>query len=1846
MVLAEIIGQRIIDHQKRAIKNKGESRLLAPGLTLDIAKDIHAFLIGNEIKSFLVIDDGMIPDEEKSWIKPEALTSVRIGSFVAIACPGQMGKIQDSIRGTGGTIKSPAYSEEWPWIDNGDNYFRFKGNIDMSLVGLWTDESNIQQWLIEFCDVILIPESKGYPERKHLLFTRFFNEFSANYAPEISDMREKILFYFGFPKFETVTDIEDLQKLKKRVRNLYTKIIYRYRNEEGIRNTLHEQVLENDKYTDQEKGLYKKALDALFDGLGSSEVLDLGALAFSQIWGNNINYWMLLSVPILEELFDIQEKKPAELTVENIRCNRSYSDTEKGIIITFWGEQIEITGEYSLPPDYQNFEWMLLLKLRGKDIDSQVLNLRKGLFQFHVDTGSIKGMENHASMKTLTFLVQADNEKRAELKIKLHLCGSKRPAFAVMIPAFMFVNAKVNPDLEPDGSLTTDQSQKLIMFSHSDDEPIVQLIGDEKVYKVNRLEEGIYIAKDQFDPSTTSSDRLDLSCYFSSELVSMISLVSKDIQRGQFTLEDELRVQLTKGNREKTKELIKIFTGEFQEIYPRLGEVNNSSRKRSLLASIMDEEDGWHPILLNFLDEIDFQKITSEASYLRASGSISSSLKGFSVSQKVSSLLKDYQQSRSKIISLITRRESDLVQYDKDHPLYAQCPVFISNNQEEIEQDLIHYLFSYHAILEHIHSERTNLTWAEIFILVYLDCVVLNDGSILKYNFSLVGPWHPLVIAKRFMVEEILYKRAERELKGKFTFSNLTALLREISGFHWLPCLRHTNTTIDPMFVIPTSDPGWHLAISKNISKDIANTEFGSIDKLFNQLNVRLGLLVKVVQGSTEDLVPFGIKNFVRSFPSRRALGIKVVGKYCITNILDSVRQTFQDQEEDEFELEQLLPGGIHIANNEEDIPSENINDYNPPLFLYKEKSGSAVIDQLIPDITLIGENADIVLESNEDNMFLGLSRGSGAECIISEPTTWLSQGASHIPISNTQYRENEINSFDDISSSFLSCLSLVSNIINKNYVIINKTSIPEKLNTYWAVLSGTMIDPSILVNYVINSSDFEDPNRALWDYTVDITGRKNDCFILSSIPQSFKKSVDGFFDMQVANDFIKEIGAIGIAIGGEALKSGRHTLSIIGFVGSIRLFMGSGSGYQSIFRNTKTSIGFILPIDSFTSFFGDNKTLNISGTHTGKRADLLAIQLDIINEKLIIQFIAIESKYVSYTFSEASAINALSQAENTRELLYALIEKSKNIGGIPERLALLSIIKYGLRISSVTSKLGNQEYISLENKIISMILAGSYKYKSSKSSTVVISTERSLKGPAEHKFLPSGLWIRINNSNWPGINNTTSLLKVRSELEECVKLTLNEIVTPEPPIGNQPIHPTGPDEKKPPIGSQPIHPTGSTENEPVMKPETAEGEKKDRDLFALDKIFIGVDSSRSPIYLDPQSSKDPLDNLNIMITGSSGKGKTQFLKYLIYKIREQNKNVLILDFKNDFASDKEFVKIAGLETYYATFDGLPFNPLIPYPIRHPGTGEKYILPGQHISGIASVLKRTYKLGIQQEAALKKAINETFIAEGISCEGTTKYSENLIYPDFNSIGEILQNTNLQAYNRVDPLFTLGLFRADYKNESFHNLVNKSLILDFSQIPSMELSNTLAELVVLSAHSYLNAQPHSGQIRQFIVLDEASRVLDSEFMVRLVRECRAYGVGAILSSQYPSDYSGAVSSSLSTKIIHGNDKDTDRVKAITHLLGCDDRDEEIGALDRFEALVSNRHHNNVHISTMNYPISLIHNELKTKKRMTLDEVNNIEGLDFSKLPMKYLLGRLERYNLIKINENEIELISSF
>ena len=1841
LTISKILGELIEEYVCLADDANRDCRLLVPGLTQKIAQQVHIYLFERNINSYLVIGPEEEPSEKDRLISAIGLTSKRIGSFVAIANPGQLVHIQDSIRGSGGTIRSVAFSEEWPWIDNGCEPFRFNGPLLEKLIHSWSEDANEKDWLREFVLDALLEFTGSSSKRTQILLEDILGSFHPELYTDISGVREKLLYHTGVPCVSGV--LPDVEKLVRDTSRLCQRIVGRCQKEEDIREQARDMVVEVVEDSEQEET--KFSLDLFLDGIGTSTTLDLGALAFFGCWGadkRDTSHWRRIHADRLAELFGVREVENAEVYY-SIECQRGIISQDGNKLATFLGEQVELHVTYKIPEDqFASGNWQVRVLNRQRIVLEQALTILEGEVHLAFDTASCTN--TYSRKIPLRIALIANRDVEADARLDLHLCGEDRPAFTVVDPLFEVIDASPeNYEEISDKKLTADDPVHLFLFNFCESDIVLCDENDQEIDLFDTEIEGLWRSAQRLDLTAEPSGMAIRVCKFGA-LTAVLCFEASDLDRGEFTIEDEFRVAISGTRENRLRELANIFQGESDEPYSSLGKINDAARRKIDLSKLVTTPMGWRPLLTNLL-LTNHQSSGPLGDFVNYLGQVEGdAFQTLSFNEEALSLLKNYSKAREEV-----RQEVESLlgsgSTSSEHPTYASHPIFVDKSSSQMELLLKGYIEAYQDVLNYVHHKQKDLEWSHLFILTHLDCVVHWVNNSLRNAFFLVGPWHPLVLAKRFMVQSALFSRAHRLLhedEGK-AFRHLSFLLGGVQGFRWGLGMSADDRIIEPSYVTPTSDPGWHFAMKTNTPDLAARENIGGFSQMMEVLRNNWGLALTLGVGSNNTLAVNCLSNYLRAFPSRRSLGIRVRDGYIGSDIVRTVDAHIH-AEDGATESGQQLPGGIRLYFEKPLDNHESARWTDPPLYIYQFENDEDCLPVAHPDIYMLPPINE--LSFRPGTIKHQLPRGYGREAVFCRRLNWLTEGHTQVPKSITYEYDIESEGTDNLGEAFTKAMGQIGTIIGNPVATVCDVALPQRLNAPWVVIPGYAVDPAILVKYVRDGADRSIQERALWDYKLDITGSENSYFILSTIPKGFQVAVNGFFGRDdIASGFIVELGKIGIAIGGEALRSGRHALGIIGLIGAVRLLVGKIDNGQSPLKCSIGSVGFLIPVDSFSSFFGKG------GFGNQKRADLLAVQLVLPGHgstKLRISACGVESKLVSQVYGITRAHSALGQAKATGDEFKKLVLASLRNGAIPERLALVDILRFGLRITSPSKPEEIEGGVERERIIYDSILKGNYEYFSANHDALLVSTEGELPGIAEQVPLEEGLWVRLTKEHWPDISNTSQLDKIRETL--CYLFDV-----PEDPSSTVPSSPeilpefppnTSEEKDEESISSSSSEESVSESGGHVVNPEDTQvaTESTAQEAVApLKRILIGVDEARSAAYFDPKSPIDPLDNMNVMVTGSSGTGKTQFLKYLICQFREQDKNTFVLDLKNDFSSDEVFCDWAQIERGFVAFDGLPYNPLIPYPVRHPATKALYIQCGQHIAGISSVLKRTYGLGPQQQVAVKNAITTAFESAGISTSGSTPYREDFRFPDFSNVGEILQNENITAYNRLDPLFTLGLFREEFRAQSFHALVSRSVVLDLSQIPSEEIKNSLAQLIVLSAHAYYNAQPHSGTIRQFLIFDEGHRVLTSDFMLRLVRECRAYGVGTILSSQYPSDFPSDISASMATKIIHGNGREFQRVKEISQLLGLTDREGDVASLQRFQAFLENRHHPHTLLRTMNYPLYAVWSKLREIGTAKREELLEIEGVDISKLPMENIINQLERLGIAEEKDGQVFLL---
>lgn len=402
-----------------------------------------------------------------------------------------------------------------------------------------------------------------------------------------------------------------------------------------------------------------------------------------------------------------------------------------------------------------------------------------------------------------------------------------------------------------------------------------------------------------------------------------------------------------------------------------------------------------------------------------------------------------------------------------------------------------------------------------------------------------------------------------------------------------------------------------------------------------------------------------------------------------------------------------------------------------------------------------------------------------------------------------------------------------------------------------------------------------------------------------------------------------------------------------------------------------------------------------------------------------------------------------------------------------------------------------------------------------------------------------------LQNRDLMATDGEQEILTRLTELNEELLDALRQATAPEPEAPPEPPEEEGdgedsaegpePPEPEPPpsptdgaAGEEPEAPRAEPGEAPTPAPEEPEVEQRARALLGT---APGTYGKPREIYFDPAQPDDPLPNPHLSITGETGSGKTQATKAIISDLTRQDLPVLVLDFKDDY-SDPAYAETEGFEVYDASFSSLPFNPLAP-PVDPRGNR---INPAHHVHQLAEIIKRIYRLGDQQAYRLREAIKQTYEDAGIGSRPTTVESDTQ-FPPFEAVHDKLaeDKANEALLGRLSPIFDLGLFSVGDSADNLAGFMNSNSVVRLAQLPGDETKNSVAEFFLMALNNFLLRQPQIHALGRLLVLDEAWRLVESPFLIPLMREGRAFGLGTIIATQFPRDLPEAVRGSTATRL---------------------------------------------------------------------------------------------------------------
>jgi DNA phosphorothioation-dependent restriction protein DptH len=312
-----------------------------------------------------------------------------------------------------------------------------------------------------------------------------------------------------------------------------------------------------------------------------------------------------------------------------------------------------------------------------------------------------------------------------------------------------------------------------------------------------------------------------------------------------------------------------------------------------------------------------------------------------------------------------------------------------------------------------------------------------------------------------------------------------------------------------------------------------------------------------------------------------------------------------------------------------------------------------------------------------------------------------------------------------------------------------------------------------------------------------------------------------------------------------------------------------------------------------------------------------------------------------------------------------------------------------------------------------------------------------------------------------------------------------------------------------------------------------------------LTPILLGTDAETGEEVVWNPDPGSGAANPHVLILGESGFGKTYTIASLCAELAQENIVSVVFDYGQGFSPatlPAEFVAATNPLELYAGRDGVDINPLQIFPSDLHG-------PVNVAQRVADTFAHIYKrMGVQQHAVIRQAVLDVMADAGIILDDPDSWTSDL--PTFANVQSKLQSYASKPQNpqsrfaasaasHISTVFVFNTFRQNGEKLAWSDLLrsdNRAVII---QLKGLEhsLERAVTEFLLWNFIGFIEALG-PGSLRCFIVLDEAHKLsFDPGSPVeKILREGRKFGLGLILASQQPEDFSPVAFANTATKIV--------------------------------------------------------------------------------------------------------------
>lgn len=307
----------------------------------------------------------------------------------------------------------------------------------------------------------------------------------------------------------------------------------------------------------------------------------------------------------------------------------------------------------------------------------------------------------------------------------------------------------------------------------------------------------------------------------------------------------------------------------------------------------------------------------------------------------------------------------------------------------------------------------------------------------------------------------------------------------------------------------------------------------------------------------------------------------------------------------------------------------------------------------------------------------------------------------------------------------------------------------------------------------------------------------------------------------------------------------------------------------------------------------------------------------------------------------------------------------------------------------------------------------------------------------------------------------------------------------------------------------------------PILKTEINDEKSEQTKMGISDtnkdiRVLIGKDKFQHDIYWE--FGNKALANRHLLITGTSGQGKTYSIQTMLYELAKRNISSVIFDYTEGFMLQQ--LEQPFRESLEGKIDqkivysmGVPINPFKRHEVDLAGT--KILEKESDVAArLSDIFSHVYDFGAQQNAAIFEAVYN----------GLISYGNNMNMRYFQHELETVAETNKAANTVISKM--LPFFRtADFTDDSefdwgdiLYNNDGKVEIIQLTQF-SNEIKIIIAEMMLWDAWYY--TKKYGSKDKPFVVvLDEAQNLSHNikSPSAAILTEGRKFGWSAWFATQ--------------------------------------------------------------------------------------------------------------------------------